>query len=617
MPTRREAPSKKRETKAAIEFHFLRVLEDEYQTLFTALRSDLPRQGYAVQIEPLEYAQYSVQHLETLFAAPRNVIVETPLHSGARFLRDSHLRERFKVIGSSYTFTAARPKVVACTLARDPQREVRRLLCASFDSMATQLLRYYATTHHWDLQSLDANMQETGSYGRLLDVIETLCGSPAAEVVLRDCVFVLSGQRVIERMEALAKKYREQLAFQIHYDVYAQAKETTQRALFGSQTDEIPDLPGTVLIAHPEVEAAALTAFMACVAEWGERHELELRAAGMARPQAGTPTAVVGTVVFTEQMAHAFAQSARPLATFDYNDFQIAPVPARWLQHNVRSDAAHAIHAAVTHVLTSLLDAEREAAENFVTYFTSAAPKSAPATRFLALREAIRELALFYSTIVAELPRLGGGGPLRERILALRGRLELAPLASLVDALATQNASGLDTRTLSPQIISAAFSAIVAIKRSQRELFAGLKLTPTIRRTASEPQQSFLIITHPDDPRVTLRLSQGEYASKQLSAPGKAPILRLLFYLLRHGKAGTRPLVRDALGYEYVVDPSRRVLGRGKRGELKANTFYSYCQRLREFFPFIQSDHKGGYSVDYEAARRHLHADELARLRVP
>jgi hypothetical protein len=611
MPSRRDKSPKT----GAIEFYFLRLLEDEYQTLFTALRSDLPRQGYEAQIEPLDYTQYSADRLETLFAAPRNVIVETPLHFGARFLRDSQQRSRYKVLGSSYTFTAARPKIVACTLSRDPQREVRRLLCASSDSMATQLLRYHAATRHWDLQSLDENTQETGSYGRLLDVIETLCGSPAAEMVLRDCVFVLSGQRVIERMEALAKKYREQLSFQINYDLYAQAKETTQRALFGSQTDEIPDMPGTVLIAHAEIEAAALTTFMTSVAEWGERHELELRAAGMARPHAGTPTSIVGTVVFMEQMAHALLQSARPLATLDYNDFQIAPVPARWLQHNVRSDAADAIHAAITHVLTSLLDAEREAAENFVTYFASSTPKSAPATRFHGLREAIRELGLFYSTIVAELPRLGGGGPLRERILSLRGRLALAPLASLVESCAAQQTSELDTRTLSPQIISAAFAAIVAIKRSQRELFAGLKLVPTTRRTSSEPQQSFLVITHPDDARLTLRLSQGEYASKQLLAPGKAPILRLLFYLLRHGKAGTRPLVRDALGYDYVVDPDRRVLGRSKRGDLKSNTFYSYCQRLREFFPFIRSDHKGGYSVDYEAARRHLHADELARLR--
>ncbi|HNN91437.1 MAG TPA: hypothetical protein PKI03_04180 [Pseudomonadota bacterium] len=612
MPARRDKPA----NHGAIEFHFLRVLEDEYQTLFAALRHDLPRQGYEVKIEPLEYAQYSVKHLETLFAAPRNVIVETPLHSGARFFSDSKKRSHHKVIGSSFTFTAARSKVVACTLARDPQRDVQRLLCASFDSMATQLVRYYAVTHHWDLEKLDANTQETGTYGRLLDVLETLCGSPAAEMVLRDCVFVLSGQRVIERMEALAKKYRDQLAFQIHYDVYAQAKETTQRALFGSQTDEVPDLPGTVLIAHPDVETGALTAFMTCVAEWGERHELELRAAGMARPQAGTPTAVVGTVVFTEQMAHAFAQSSRPLATFDYNDFQIAPVPARWLQQNVRSDAAKAIHAAVTHVLTSLLDAEREAAENFVTYFAGATQRHSPASRFLALREAIRELALFYSTIVAELPGLGGGGQLRDRITALRGRLTLAPLAHLLETCTAQQTSELDTRTLSPQIIRAAFAAIVAIKGQQRELFATLKLVPTTRRVSSEPQQHHLVITHPDDARLTLRLSQSEYASKQLTAPGKAPILRLLFYLLRHGKASTRPLVREALGYDYVVDPQRKVLGRNASGELKANTFYSYCQRLREFFPFIQSDHKGGYAIDYEAARRHLHADEIARLRI-
>lgn len=613
MPNRRP---KSVPQKGTIEFHFLRLLEDEYQTLFAALHKDLPAQGYALRAEPLEYSQYSTAHLAKLFAESGSVIVETPLHAGARFLDEPSLRGRYKVIGSSYTFTAARPKVVACTLARDPQREVRRLLCASFDSMATQLVRYYAVTHHWDLEKLDANTQETGSYGRLLDVIETLCGSPSAEMVLRDCVFVLSGQRIIERMEALAKQYREQLAFQIHYDVYAQAKETTQRALFGSQTDEIPDLPGTVLIAHPDAETSALTAFMTSVAEWGERHELDLRAAGMARPQAGTPTAVVGTVVFTEQMAHAFAQSSRPLATFDYNDFQIAPVPARWLQHNVRSDAAKAIHTAVTHVLTSLLDAEREAAENFVTYFASTTPKHAPATRFLALREAIRELALFYSTIVAELPGLGGGGLLRDRMLAMSGRLTLAPLANLLETCSAQHASELDTRTLSPQIIRAAFAAIVAIKGHQRELLATLKLVPTTRRVNSEPQQSFLVITHPDDARLTLRLSQSEYASKQLSAPGKAPILRLLFYLLRHGKAGTRPLVRDALGYDYVVDPERKVLGRSKSGELKANTFYSYCQRLREFFPFIQSDHKGGYSIDYEAARRHLHADELARLRI-
>ena len=600
-------------------FHSLEILAAEYQSLRAALARELPRHGLALETAALSYeAATSLEAAAALLASPC-AIAELPLHTAARLLSAPERKGQFKVIGASYTFTAERPKVVVCHLSREPQRDVRRLLCTVRDSIGTQLLRYHAATERWDLPALDANTQELGSYARLLDVVETLCGSPAAQTVLQECAFVLSGQRVLERMEALAARHRGKLDFQIGYDLYGRAKASVQEALFGGRRSDIPDLPGTVLVANAALPAATLTAFMTVVDAWGEAGKDELLAFGMAQPHVGTPISVVGTVVFMEQMAqtlgHAAGDGAPLLPALDYDDFTLAPIPAKWLSPDVRREAVEAIHAATTHLLTSLMDAERDAAENFEAYFAPDAAGVSAAQRFQALRGAVAELAMFYSIAVGPLATVSGGAALKERIVKLRERLKLPCLANFAAQCGTRYGAALDVRELTPQVIGAAFEAIVTIKRQFRQLPGATRRASAPKPVRTTPNGTYLTLAHPDDARLALRVDAHAYASKHLTAAGKAPILRLLFHLLQHGEAGTRPLVREALRFDYVHDPTRRLLGRKGAVELKANTFYGYCQRLREFFPFIHSDHRGAYRVDYEAARHHAHPDDLARLR--
>ncbi len=617
----RSVPAKRAPRRAAarVAFHYTATLHDEYRTLFHALQEGLNRGGFEFSLHRRGYDESTLlTTVEQLLNEDTALsIVELPIATTARLLMEPGRKGRYQVVGSSFTFTSERPKLAVCTLSRDPQRQVRRLLCAARDSVVTQLARYYAATRRWDLPAISANTQELGSYARLLDVVETICGAPQAELVLGDCAFVLSGQRHLERMEALAEATRDRLHFRIGYDLYADAKENVRRALFGyDAAREMPDLPGSLLVARADADPLALGSFMGIVDRWGEVNEVELRGLGMARPHVGTPAPVVGTVVFMEQIAQALEGAGEPLATLDYDDFILAPTPAKWLLPAVRREAVDAIRAAATHLLASVMDAERSAAEDFERYFLAANRRQQPpALRFHAMREALAELAVFFSGVVRALPQ-SSGTDMKDRIVALRGRVHAQALRSFVDAMGDRYGAAFDVRELAPQVIRAAFDAIVAIKRDFRTLVQETGLTPTPRAAfISGPDRQWLTVSHPDRPGLTLRLDLREYASKQLTAPGKAPLLRMLFFLLQHGEATTKALVREALGFEPAHDLSGRVLGRQGKRLLKSNTFYSYCQRLREFFPFVQSNHKGSYTANSDAAHGRVHAEDLVSLR--
>jgi hypothetical protein len=305
-------PARARSRPAAVApivaFHYTATLHDEYQSLFDALQRGLPKQGFAVRLQRIGYDESTVlDTVEAMLNADAALaLVELPIATAARLFASPGRKGRYRVAGSSFTFTAERPKLAVCSISRDPQRQVRRMLCASRESVVTQLARYYAATRHWEVATITRNTQELGDYGRLLDVVETICGAPQPELVLGDCAFVLSGQRHLDRMEALAEATRERLQFRVGYDLYADAKEHVRHALFGMEASrDMPDLPGSVLVARADAHARALATFMAIVDRWGEAQEDELRALGMARPHVGTPAPVVGTVVFTEQMPQA------------------------------------------------------------------------------------------------------------------------------------------------------------------------------------------------------------------------------------------------------------------------------------------------------------------------
>jgi hypothetical protein len=316
-----------------LRFHYLSLLEAEYKSLIDEATKLARADGRQLLAEAHDYNELTdLQRIKQLLDQP-NTVVEMPLHTAAQLLRQPG-GASYRAIASPYTFTSNAAKIALYHYGDTPAM-MSQLVCAAEDSIATQLVRYYALRKNWPFKEFHSGfLIEKGSYKKVFE-----CAEGDAKQ-LAETGFLVSGTRVIEDMDRLRERQEGPSKERLHKlddDIYAAAKDSWSKLLGQVQSEqpgELPDLPGTIIVVRAHETEAAHPFFqplIAAIARWNPDGK---EAAAMGSPHIGTPTSVVALVVYMELMARESARHGlTPPPVLDYADFFLSDVETHWRDH--------------------------------------------------------------------------------------------------------------------------------------------------------------------------------------------------------------------------------------------------------------------------------------------
>lgn len=316
----------------SLHFHYLRHLESEYQSLIP------------IACERARAARFTFRHrhwgydvladLEAIkgLLKTENTLVEVPLHTAARLMQEPDLGSTLKAVASPYTFTADAAKIVLYYYGDNPL-DVSALVCTSRDSIATHLFRDYAMRKGWKLDQIDENTREVWTYDAVHQHADHESGLLPAKR-LWNCAFLVSGTVMIKKMNSLMAREllpRKLRLRRLEDDIYSTVKDGWNRVL-GKLKRNLPDLPGTIIIAHPTTpDAPFIRPLIDAISVWNRADGQVMEASHMGPPHVGTPISVVATVVYMELLAkHALQQRVERLPALDYPHFYLSEKSTHW-----------------------------------------------------------------------------------------------------------------------------------------------------------------------------------------------------------------------------------------------------------------------------------------------
>jgi hypothetical protein len=292
-------------------FVYLETLKTEYEPLIGLLSE---RFGSGFIAEARGYRELTDLTQIRAYLQEPHTVVEIPLHTAARLMRTGG-QAQFKVIASTYTFTEKKDKIVFFFTGEQPTRNIKRLVCASHESIATQIFRAYALTRQMKVELIDANVEATGGYDGVRERLR--------DAESEDTAFLISGVDEIEKVtrEFPRVSKREQM--------YATLKERWQKQELASLGSGLPELPGTVLVARIDSTASApafLRPLLETISEWADDDKAFLERHAMGPPCIGTPISAIATVVYMELLAAEIGRASLENAPLlEYDDFLWAP----------------------------------------------------------------------------------------------------------------------------------------------------------------------------------------------------------------------------------------------------------------------------------------------------